>query len=67
MLGSEAAFPALYEFVSGMVQSSVIGPIGLLYTMLIDSMLRSLKHPWVAFADDITFIVDIEIRGLENV
>ena len=56
-------FSRPYESVSGIVQSSVMGHI--LYKILIDSQERSLKHPRVAFADDITFAVDIDIRGLK--
>ena len=46
---------------SGVVQGSSLGPD--LYTIFIDPLLRSIKQPSVAFADDLKFVADVNVHS----
>ncbi len=50
---------------SGVVQGSVLGPA--LFTILLDSLLRRLRLPTVAFADDVKFIADVAVYSQREV
>ena len=53
------------DVISGTVHSSTLGPV--LYTILIDPLLRLLIFPKGAFADDIKFVADVTTNTCKTV
>ena len=50
-------YSKIQHVVSGLAQGSSIGAI--VFTVLIDSLLRRLRHLKVAFADDVKVLADV--------
>ena len=62
-IGSSYSSPT--AVTSGLVQGSCLGPI--LFTILLDTLLRRLRHSSVAFADDLKYVADVAISSRDDV
>ena len=51
------SFSSMCDVISGVIQGSMCGPV--LYTVVADSLLRRLKLPEWAFADDLKLLADV--------
>ena len=45
----------------GLVQDSCLSPV--LFTMLMDKLLRRIRNPTAAFADDVKFVTDLSVNS----
>ena len=53
------SFSSMCDVISGVIQGSACGPV--LYTVVADSLLRRLKLPAWAFADDLKLLADVAV------
>ena len=59
------SYSAVCEVVSGVIQGSVSGPD--LYSLLVDTLLRTISLPRWCFADDIKFLADVTLHSRATV
>lgn len=52
-------YSSVVNVTSGIIQGSCLGPV--LYTILIDPLIRKLRLPSAAFADDLKSVADVDI------
>ena len=56
-----SCYSSAADVTSGVIQGSTLGPI--LYDVFIDSLLRVIKLPLQAFADDLKFVADVAVHS----